>query len=231
MNETSSSDDFSPEPVADGQTALEGVPAPGEGRGKAKGAFVAADVAPVARVVVDTPLPHLDRPFDYLVGAGMDADAVAGCRVRVRFAGKLTDGFLLERVESSEHEGALLGLERVVSPEAVLTPEIAALCRAVADRYAGTMSDVLRLAVPPRHARVEAEQASGGPARGGAALGGSASGGPASGVPATGESSSVESSSAVRAPAMPPSAMPPSAMPPSAMPPSAMPPSAMPPSA
>ncbi|MEO3814978.1 hypothetical protein ABGB17_38785, partial [Sphaerisporangium sp. B11E5] len=124
---------------------------------KAVGGIVAAGVAPVARVLVDTPLPHLDRPFDYLVPAGMDADAVAGCRVRVRFAGKLTDGFLLERVESSEHEGGLLALERVVSAEPVLTPEIASLCRAVADRYAGTMSDVVRLAVPPRHARVEAE--------------------------------------------------------------------------
>ncbi|HET9257597.1 MAG TPA: primosome assembly protein PriA, partial [Pseudonocardiaceae bacterium] len=35
----------------------------------------------------------------------------------------------------------------------------AALARAVADRCAGTMSDVLRLAVPPRHARTEAEPA------------------------------------------------------------------------
>jgi primosomal protein N' (replication factor Y) len=34
---------------------------------------------------------------------------------------------------------------------------VAALARAVADRCAGTMSDVLRLAVPPRHARTEAE--------------------------------------------------------------------------
>jgi primosomal protein N' (replication factor Y) len=48
-------------------------------------------------------------------------------------------------------------LHRVVSAEPVLTPEIAALCRAVADRYAGTLADVLRLAVPPRHARVEHE--------------------------------------------------------------------------
>jgi primosomal protein N' (replication factor Y) len=42
-----------------------------------------------------------------------------------------------------------------VSPERVLDPEIAALARAVADRYAGNLADVLRLAVPPRHARVE----------------------------------------------------------------------------
>ncbi|MFF4987208.1 primosomal protein N' [Streptosporangium saharense] len=117
-----------------------------------------AATLPVARVVVDTPLPHLDRPFDYLVPAPMDAEAVPGVRVRVRFAGKLVDGFLLERAEDTEHEGGLARLERVVSPEPVLTPEIAALARIVADRYAGTMADVLRLAVPPRHARVEAEK-------------------------------------------------------------------------
>ncbi|MBB2746061.1 UNVERIFIED_ORG: primosomal protein N' (replication factor Y) [Microbispora rosea subsp. rosea] len=122
-----------------------------------KGAREAAPNLPVARVVVDTPLPHLDRPFDYLVPTTMDAEAVPGCRVRVRFAGQLADGYLLERLSESEHEGRLSFLERVISPEPVLTPDIARLARAVADRYAGTMSDVLRLAVPPRHARVEAE--------------------------------------------------------------------------
>ncbi|MEU0516219.1 primosomal protein N' [Streptosporangium sp. NPDC006007] len=123
----------------------------------ARGVPEPAATLPVARIAVDMPLPHLDRPFDYLVPAPLDAEAVPGARVRVRFAGKLVGGFLLERVESSEHEGKLTRLERVVSAEPVLTPEIARLARAVADRYAGTLADVLRLAVPPRHARVEAE--------------------------------------------------------------------------
>ena len=39
---------------------------------------------PVARVAVDISLAHLDRPFDYLVLAGLDETAVPGCRVRVR---------------------------------------------------------------------------------------------------------------------------------------------------
>ncbi|MEO3858409.1 primosomal protein N' [Acrocarpospora sp. B8E8] len=133
---------------------------PGKRKTPAKGAPDQAEQDPVARILVDSPLPHLDRPFDYLVPASMHEDAVPGCRVRVRFAGKLTDGFLLERAAESEHEGTLLFLDRVVSPEPVLTPEIAALARAVADRYAGTMSDVLRLAIPPRHAKVEAEEPS-----------------------------------------------------------------------
>ncbi|WP_219471765.1 primosomal protein N' [Nonomuraea rhizosphaerae] len=125
----------------------------------AKGAPVPAPSLPVARVAVDNPLPHLDRPFDYLVPATMHETAAPGVRVRVRFAGQLVDGYVLERVEESEHTGKLTPLERVVSPERVLTGEIAGLARAVADRYAGTLADVLRLAVPPRHARAEATPA------------------------------------------------------------------------
>ena len=112
---------------------------------------------PVARVAVDISLAHLDRPFDYLVPASMDETAVPGCRVRVRFAGQLVDGYLLDRIQTSEHQGRLARLERVISPEPVLTPEIFDLARAVADRYAGTLADVLRLAIPPRHATAERE--------------------------------------------------------------------------
>ncbi|MGW3857607.1 primosomal protein N' [Micromonospora arida] len=116
-----------------------------------------ADGSPVARVCVDVGLAHLDRPFDYLVPAELDEVAVPGTRVKVRFAGQLVDGWLLSRADDSGHTGRLAYLEKVVSPEPVLAPEIARLARAVADRYAGSLADVLRLAVPPRHARVEKE--------------------------------------------------------------------------
>ena len=109
----------------------------------------------MARVLVDTGLAHLDRPFEYLVPADLDADARPGCRVRVRFAGRDHDGFLVERVEEAEHAGRLAHLRRVVSPEAVLTPSVLTAARAVAEHYGGTVGDVLRLAVPPRHARAE----------------------------------------------------------------------------
>ncbi|GAA4625395.1 hypothetical protein GCM10023196_029360 [Actinoallomurus vinaceus] len=128
------------------------------GKAARKGARRPAEALKVARVAVDVSLPHLDRPFDYLVSSDLDEKAVPGCRVRVRFAGQLVDGFLLERVEESDHDGRLSFLDRVISPEPVLTPEIAALAREVADRYAGTLADVLRLAVPPRHARAEADR-------------------------------------------------------------------------
>lgn len=104
------------------------------------------------------PVAHLDREFDYLIPAELDDQAQPGVRVRVRFSGRLVDGYLLERIESSEHPGKLGWLDRVVSAEPVLTPEVRDLVDAVAQRYAGTRTDVLRLAVPPRHAKVESEE-------------------------------------------------------------------------
>ena len=118
---------------------------------------VAATDLPIARILPMLPLPHLDREFDYLVPEDASDDAQPGVRVRVRFAGRLVDGFVLARLAETDHPGRLGWLDRVVSAERVLTPEIAELVSAVADRYAGTRADVLRLAVPARHARVEAE--------------------------------------------------------------------------
>ncbi|MGE2813568.1 primosomal protein N' [Mycobacterium heidelbergense] len=117
------------------------------------------EVEPIARVLPMLSVPHLDREFDYLVSAEQSDDAQPGVRVRVRFHGRLVDAFVLERRNDTDHAGKLGWLDRVVSPEPVLTAEIRRLVDAVAARYAGTRPDVLRLAVPARHARVERETA------------------------------------------------------------------------
>jgi primosomal protein N' (replication factor Y) (superfamily II helicase) len=116
-----------------------------------------ADVDPVARVLVDLPLAHLDRPFDYEVPRRFAATAVPGARVKVRFAGQDVGAFVVARAATSDHPAALTPLRRVVSAEPVLAPEIAELSAELAGRYAGTRSDVLRLAIPPRHATTEQE--------------------------------------------------------------------------
>ncbi|MGH6655957.1 MAG: primosomal protein N' [Actinocrinis sp.] len=130
-------------------------------RGKARavpatpaGGELAAE-RPYARVIVDVEPAHLDRLWDYTIPAKLDEAAQPGVRVRVRFAGQLVDGYLWERVDKTEFVGRLAPLHGVVSPEPVLTREIGRLARAVADAYAGTAADVLRLAIPPRHARAE----------------------------------------------------------------------------
>src|SRR6476661_8084269 len=136
---------------------LQGFPASAAAAGPA----LAAEL-PVARVQLESFLPHLDRPFDYSVPADLDEAARPGVRVKVKFGGQELGGFLLERVAASDAGHALVPLHKVVSPVPVLTPEVAALAERVAARYAGTVSDVLRVAVPPRMARLEKEFAPGG---------------------------------------------------------------------
>jgi len=109
---------------------------------------------PVARVAVDLPLANLDRPFDYQVPAELDDAAQPGVRVKVRFAGQLRDGFILDRTEPGERD-KLSPLHKIISDEPVLHPAVAELIRAVADHYAGSFADVVRTAVPPRHAATE----------------------------------------------------------------------------
>jgi primosomal protein N' (replication factor Y) len=112
-------------------------------------------IDPVARLMVDVALAHLDRPFDYLIPKALDELVVPGARVRVRFAGRLVDAYVLERTDTTDHEGRLAPIERVVGTEPVLTEATTALFRAVADRWAGSFVDVVRLGVPQRHARAE----------------------------------------------------------------------------
>ncbi|MDI3331100.1 MAG: primosomal protein N' [Micrococcus sp.] len=110
---------------------------------------------PVARVLLDSGVPHLDREFDYLVPHALDDDARPGVRVRVRFGHQDVLGWLVSRGAEPSTGAKLLPLSSVVSREQVLAPEVLDLARAVAARYAGNVADVLRVAVPPRVARVE----------------------------------------------------------------------------
>ncbi|MET4539061.1 primosomal protein N' (replication factor Y) [Arthrobacter bambusae] len=112
---------------------------------------------PVARVVLESSLPHLDRPFDYSVPAELAEVAAPGVRVKVKFNGQELNGYIIERRADSDAAAPLSTLHKVVSPVAVLTPAVTELAGTVAARYAGTLSDVLRTAVPPRVAKVEKE--------------------------------------------------------------------------
>ena len=113
-----------------------------------------ADELPVASVRLVGVLPHLDRPFEYAVTPATAA-AGPGMRVRVRFSGKDTEGIVLGRHDAPTTDRALAPLHRLVSEDVVVPPAMMRVCEEVAERCAGTVGDVLRLALPPRHARAE----------------------------------------------------------------------------
>ena len=82
-----------------------------------------AEHLPVARVCVDLP-PAAPRPRLRVPRARRRwrTRRVPGTRVKVRFGGQDVNGYVLERVEEAEHDGALAPLRKVVSAEPVLTP-------------------------------------------------------------------------------------------------------------
>ena len=109
----------------------------------------------IARVVLDSRLPHLDRLLDYRVPDGMDV--LPGIRVKVPLgrSQKPSNGYVVEVAESTDYTGKLATIHEVVSPVPVLSGELWQVARTIADRSAGSAADILRLAIPHRSVRVE----------------------------------------------------------------------------
>lgn len=127
---------------------------------KALGSEGRAAHDPVAKVLLEAYVPHLDRVFDYRVTAALDDQAVVGSKVSVVFAGRKMSGWVVDRVAHTDvPEDRLLPIRRVLTPLPVARPEIVELAQAVAERCAGTVADVLRVAIAPRVARVDKELA------------------------------------------------------------------------
>lgn len=111
----------------------------------------------VARVVLDSPLPQLDRLLDYRIPPDLQGVVREGSLVHVplRSGGRQTLAYVVEIASSSDYSGRLSDVSDVVSAVPVLPRRLYDLARAVADRQVGTAADVLRLALPRRYVRAE----------------------------------------------------------------------------
>ena len=107
-----------------------------------------ASNSPIARVLVDTGVLHLDQEFDFLVPEELSEMAIPGVSVRVPFNGRKCEGLIVGRTNSSAHIGRMQYIDKVNNETALLTSSVLNLSRAVAKKYAGTVMDVLRFAIP-----------------------------------------------------------------------------------
>lgn len=114
-------------------------------------------VVTVARVLVDSPLPQLDRLFDYAVPDSLRAEVVPGVRIKVplRTAGRMIEAWVIEVTDIEQPERRLSEIDSVVSTVIALPHELYRLARRAADRAAGSAIDILRLVVPKRMVRAE----------------------------------------------------------------------------
>lgn len=110
-----------------------------------------------ASVAIESPLPQLDRLFDYRIPSELAESCLPGVRVIVPFGkgGSKLDGFVVSVSDTTDFDGELGFIDSVTSPVQVLPPESYRLLRAVADRQAGVLAEVSKLAVPNRSVRVE----------------------------------------------------------------------------
>ncbi|WP_234985769.1 hypothetical protein [Demequina sp. NBRC 110051] len=112
------------------------------------------ETGPVARVRVDSPLPHLDQAWDYRVPEKLVDTVKIGSRVRVLMNGKLVSAVVTDVLEESDFDGALAKVQSS-SKMPSFTADAVALAQHVARRYGGSTWDVLRLMAPPRVLAVE----------------------------------------------------------------------------
>ena len=119
---------------------------------------------PFARVAVDVKTRALAAPFTYTVPARLDASVVPGCCVVVEFGRRPAVGYVLAVDESLDPglTGArLLPIQQVLS-EALFLPEAGDVAQWVAQEYASSLADAVRLFLPPGFtAKMVRDEASG----------------------------------------------------------------------
>ncbi len=114
-----------------------------------------AEDLPVAQVLVDTGVPHLDQYFDYLIPQKYAHSAQSGVRVQVPFNSQELEGVILSRTELDQSRKNLKSITKVLSPIPIMSSETIALLMDCAKRWASLPYDIIRSAIPPRVASSE----------------------------------------------------------------------------
>ena len=119
---------------------------------------------PFARVAVDVKTRVLSAPFTYTVPARLEASVVPGCCVVVEFGRRPAVGYVLamdETLDPGLTGARLLPIQQVLS-EALFLPEAGDVAQWVAQEYASSLADAVRLFLPPGFtAKMVRDEASG----------------------------------------------------------------------
>ena len=107
-------------------------------------------VDPIAEICVDTGVFHLPDIFDYLVPLELEDVIQPGVLVKVPFGSEVKMGYVTSRKAISDTSGKLKSISKVLTPLALLTPDLITLVSAVCERYACKPWDLIKSAIPSR---------------------------------------------------------------------------------
>ena len=114
-------------------------------------------MAAFAKVAIESPLPQLDRLFDYSIPDSLMPKIAVGQLVSIPFGRntKPIEGYVVELADEIEFQGEIAEISSIVSETKILPSNIYQLIRAVADRQAVSFGDVAKTAIPARAVRAD----------------------------------------------------------------------------
>ena len=112
-----------------------------------------ADLFPIAAVLVDTPVSHLEGVYDYLVPLHLEDSAVYGTKVVVPFGNTQVDGLIVGRKNDSQQIKNLKMIVDVSSPSGLISSQVIEHLELVRNRFGGSFWSLLKSALPARVAK------------------------------------------------------------------------------
>ncbi|MFM7013708.1 MAG: hypothetical protein ACKOXT_01790 [Actinomycetota bacterium] len=109
----------------------------------------------VASVVFLSPLPQLDREFDYEIPIQLNEQITFGSRVLVNFgrSKKPIEAIVVGIKNESDFSGKLSAIEAIVTTESVISVEILNTAREIASRNVSTLGEILKFFIHPHMPR------------------------------------------------------------------------------
>ena len=109
-----------------------------------------AEKQPVAAVLVDTPVSHLEGIYDYLVPLHLESSAIYGTKVIVPFGKTQVDGLIVGRKNDSDQLKNLKMISEISSPSGLVPIQVMEHLELVRNRFGGSFWNLLKSAIPTR---------------------------------------------------------------------------------
>lgn len=110
---------------------------------------------PIASVLVDTPVSHLEGIYDYWIPSKIDKLVTIGTKVIVPFGNVNADGLVINRTQNQSNDGELKEIIDVTSPSSMVSAQMLEHIEMVRNRFGGSFWSLLKQSIPKRVVKEE----------------------------------------------------------------------------
>ena len=110
---------------------------------------------PIASVLVDTPVSHLEGIYDYWIPSRIDDLVTIGTKVIVPFGSVNADGLVINRTQNKSNDGKLREIIDVTSPSSMVSAQMLEHIEMVRNRFGGSFWSLLKQSIPKRVVKEE----------------------------------------------------------------------------